>query len=346
MVKLVNLLHTPWPNHYNGYNKMSTLSFVAPALLFNPSSIRTMFICKNLRSIALRTVGLLLYFMAVGLPSFAQPQISDSTAPYLAHLPATENAAVVLPANVNFPALLQGNETEMLDYIEKFSTRRRDYLIRMHTKGKKLLPQAAAILKKHHLPEEFKVLLTLESAYNAKAVSSAGAVGYWQFMDEVAKEYGLQYVPHITPAALAKLKKKDPHAADSILKAIAKQKDDRTQFKKATHAAARYLSHRRINLQDNWLLIVASYNCGVGNVWEAIQKSGKPQPSFWDIRHLLPQETQLYVQNFITLNVIFNNWENFLKKELRFSPVPLLPQDNFEQNISSEMADRVTSRLQ
>ena len=97
-------------------------------------------------------------------------------------------------SNVEFPDILKGSEEASLDYIEKFSLRRRDYLIRMYTKGKKLLPKAAGILKKHNLPEELKVLMILESAYNAKAVSKAGAVGYWQFMDAVAKEYGLKYV--------------------------------------------------------------------------------------------------------------------------------------------------------
>src|SRR5688572_86573 len=98
---------------------------------------------------------------------------------------------IVKPANVEFPEILKGNEAQTLDYIERFSERRRAYILRMHAKGKKLLPQAATILEKYNLPTELKVLLTLESAYNANAVSRAGAVGYWQIMDEVAKEYGM-----------------------------------------------------------------------------------------------------------------------------------------------------------
>ena len=35
-------------------------------------------------------------------------------------------------------------------------------------------------------------MIALESAFNANVVSRAGAVGYWQFMDEAAKEYGLR----------------------------------------------------------------------------------------------------------------------------------------------------------
>jgi membrane-bound lytic murein transglycosylase D len=242
-------------------------------------------------------------------------------------------------ANIVYPDILKGNEEQTLDYIENFSKKRRDYLIRMFTKGKKLLPKAANILKKHHLPQELKVLLTLESAYNGDAVSSAGAVGYWQIMDAVAKEYGITYTTQLTPAEKQKLIKEKGKAADSIIKAIQKQKDDRKNFQKASLTAARYLKDRRVNLQDDWLLVVASYNCGVGNVWNAMKKTGKTKPSFWDIKELLPAETQSYVMNFITLNVIFNNYDKFVKNVLSFKPVQIIVPDTFEQTIDNELED-------
>lgn len=230
---------------------------------------------------------------------------------------------IVKPANVEFPAILKGNEAHTLDYIERFSEKRRGYILRMHAKGKKLLPQAATILEKYHLPAELKVLLTLESAYNANAVSKAGAVGYWQIMDEVAKEYGMRYVAQLSMAEKRK-----------VLKAANKKKqkkgqkinrvDDRKNFKIATHTAARYLRDRRRNLDDNWLLVVASYNCGIGNVWQAMKRSGKTNPDFWDIKKYLPAETQSYVMNFITLNVLFHNYDLFAKDELNFKPEKII----------------------
>ncbi|MBK9487131.1 MAG: transglycosylase SLT domain-containing protein [Chitinophagaceae bacterium] len=92
-------------------------------------------------------------------------------------------------------------------YIEKFSENRRAYLIRTYTRSKKYFPKATAILKKHNLPQELKVLLALESAFNGNAVSKAGAVGYWQIMDEVEKEYGLKYVAQQKKEEKKKLKK-------------------------------------------------------------------------------------------------------------------------------------------
>jgi membrane-bound lytic murein transglycosylase D len=213
--------------------------------------------------------------------------------------------------------------------MQQFSERRKEYLIRMYKKGKVLLPKAAGILKKYNLPQELKVLLTLESAYNAKAVSKAGAVGYWQIMDAVAKEYGMKYVPQDEPQqnkAAAKNKGRQLAKANKPTTVTSKATivDDRMHFIKSTTVAARYLKDRRRNLNDDWLLVVASYNCGVGNVWEAMQKSGKTNPTFWDIKKSLPAETQAYVMNFITLNVIFANYDLFAKNKLQWKDEKVL----------------------
>ena len=178
-------------------------------------------------------------------------------------------------------------------------------------------------------------MLALESAFNANAVSSAGAVGYWQIMDEVAKEYGLKYV------AWEKEDKKKKDAKALVVKAPvvkpAAVKDDRKNFNKSTYAAARYLKERGRNLNNNLLLMVASYNCGIGNVWEAMKKTGKSNPEFWDIKEYLPAETQAYVMNFIALNVVFNNYEKFKNNTLLFTPTKV-KIENFEGNVAEESA--------
>lgn len=270
--------------------------------------------------------------------TFLQAQVQMDSAAIIKTCAAANKKTPVYftkESNVVFPEILKGSEDETLDYIEKFSNRRREYLVRMYMKGKKFLPKAAAILNKYNLPEEFKVLMALESAYNANAVSRAGAVGYWQFMDDVAKEYGLKFAKHLTSAEIKKIKKERGRKAACQLSASAKLKDDRKNFNKATIAAARYLRDRRANLDDNWLLIAASYNCGVGNVWSAIEKTGKKNPSFWDIKKYLPAETKAYVMNFITLNVIFKNYENFAKNKLIFTPIKTVVAASEEEESSS-----------
>jgi membrane-bound lytic murein transglycosylase D len=224
----------------------------------------------------------------------------------------------------------------------------------MYTKGKTLLPKAAGILKDHNLPEELKVLMILESAYNPNAVSKSGAVGYWQFMDAVAREYGLKYVSGKTRTETITVKKVIRRRGRKIIierrekirtgfaknKHRGKQVDDRKNFNKATVAAARYLRDRRANLDDNWLLVVASYNCGVGNVWNAIEKCGKENPTFWDIKKYLPEETKAYVMNFIALNVIYSNYDKFLQNNMIFKQAKTeLPCNDFEDTISTGLDD-------
>ncbi|MEP6712661.1 MAG: lytic transglycosylase domain-containing protein [Ferruginibacter sp.] len=247
-----------------------------------------------------------------------------------------EKKRIFKEANVIYPNIFCGHEKESISYVEKFSVARKDYLIRTFKRSKKFFPKAVAILKKQNVPEEFAVLLALESGFNAGAVSGAGAVGYWQIMDNVAKEYGLRIAIKENLTAEKKNKNKLTVKDKKNHKKIKFQVDDRKNFIRSTYAAARYLKDRSRNLNGDWLLIAASYNCGVGNVWDAMEKCGKKDPTFWDIKNYLPTETRAYVMNFITLNVIFKNYENFVKNNLCFTP---LTTNYIENNESIKTVD-------
>ena len=91
-------------------------------------------------------------------------------------------------------------------------------------------------------------------------------------MDEVAGEYGLKYVARLSAPEKQQMLRIKNKKAGKKQKAIVKIRDDRKNFMIATNAAARYLRDRSRNLDANWLLVVASYNCGVGNVWNAMKK--------------------------------------------------------------------------
>jgi soluble lytic murein transglycosylase-like protein len=244
-----------------------------------------------------------------------------------------ETIVVLKEANVAFPAILTGNESQSVDYVEKFFSARKNYLLHTYQRSKKLFPKVVKIFKKYNVPEEFKVLLALESGFNGNAVSSAGAVGYWQIMDEVAREYGLKITSDESTKSKHVNKVSDKKKFHKELVT-----DERKNFNKSTHAAARYLKDRSRNLNNDWLLIAASYNCGVGNVWNAMQKSGKRNPTFWDIKNFLPLETRTYVMNFIALNVLFNNYEKFSKNALCFKPITC-------KESSMETEDNCTSSL-
>ncbi len=202
--------------------------------------------------------------------------------------------------NAKYPESLSEHRDQTLDYIKNYSNKQREYLMGIYQQGQKYFPKVAEILKQYKLPEELKVLIALESGFNANAVSKAGAVGYWQIMDAVAKEYGLNI--------------------SSLNTSKHKKKDERKNIDKSTLAAAKYFRDLQSNLNSDLLLMVASYNCGAGKVRSAIRKSGNREAGFWDVKNYLPAETRKYVMNFIALNVVFENFEKFSKNQLVFLP--------------------------
>ncbi len=124
-------------------------------------------------------------------------------------------------------------------------------------------------LKAFHVPEEIKYLPIVESSMNPHAVSRVGATGMWQFMFGTAKGYGLNM--------------------DNFV-------DERKDPIEASYAAAAYFKDAYEELGD-WLLAIAAYNCGKGNVNRAIERSGSRD--FWELRNFLPKETRNYVPAFI-----------------------------------------------
>lgn len=250
----------------------------------------------------------------------ADNSLEDSLNKRITFPEMTNQTVVIQQANVVFPELLQGNEEKTITYIEKFSNAKRDYVLRTYNKGKKYFPQAAQILKRYNVPQEYNVLLALESGFNSNALSKAGAYGYWQLMDEVAKEYGLKIYKNHNSRIKTVKKSKGKHLAKHSEKRKTVH-DQRSDFVQSTHVAARYLQDRIRNLGNKWLLIAASYNWGIGNVKAAMQRTGKTDPNYWDIEKYVPSETRAYVLNFIALNVIFNNYENFKDNSLCFKTI-------------------------
>jgi membrane-bound lytic murein transglycosylase D len=130
------------------------------------------------------------------------------------------------------------------------------------------------ILTQYGLPKELKYLAVIESDLKSNALSVVGARGPWQFMSYTAKDYGLQVNPSI---------------------------DERTDYYKSTHAAARYLLNLYKDFND-WLLVIAAYNGGPGRVYSAIKKSGSR--NFWNMQYYLPEESRNHVKKFIATHYI------------------------------------------
>ena len=254
---------------------------------------------KNIQSKSLLTLIIILFI--IGFSTSAKNFIvstdvyhidsikSDSLTPSIY---ITEN-----PDRVIYPDILREHREESKAYIKHYSSKERSYIIHMFNRGKSYFPQAIEIFNRYSLPLEFRVLPALESNFNANAVSPAGAVGYWQFMSQLAREYGLS---------------------------IGGSKDERRNFKKSTVAAAKFFRDQLRVFDNDILLVVAAYNSGTGRVRSAIKKSGVKNPDYWDVKEFLPAETRRFVMNFVSLNVIANNYDKFLAKNLDFNEPRLI----------------------
>ncbi|MDQ2863696.1 MAG: lytic transglycosylase domain-containing protein [Bacteroidota bacterium] len=250
---------------------------------------------KTIQSKILLT--LIIIFFIVGFSVSAKSLIeypvsfSAESEPVMSVTAATNPLAVVYPSNI------QECRLETKDYVKSFIKKKRDYIIYIFQKGEKFFPKAVDILDKHDVPMELQMIPVLESQFNANAVSPAGAVGYWQFMAELAREYGLH---------------------------TGAKNDERKNFVKSTVAAAKFFRDQLDYFNEDLLLSVAAYNCGPGRVQSSIRKSGKKDANFWDIKKYLPFETRRFVMDFIAFNVIAANYEKFLNKKMDFTEPVLI----------------------
>ena len=161
--------------------------------------------------------------------------------------------------------------------IHVYTMRKREQMEVMLGLKEYYFPMFEEVLDLYGLPFELKYLAVIESALNPRARSRVGATGIWQFMLSTGRLYKLQVNTFID-------ERRDPVAA--------------------THAAAKFLKDL-YNIYNDWVLAIAAYNCGPGNVNKAIRRSGG-KTSYWDIYPYLPRETRGYVPLYIGATYAMN----------------------------------------
>lgn len=146
------------------------------------------------------------------------------------------------------------------------------------------------ILQTHGLPSELGYIAWVESAFDTQAVSHAGAVGMWQFIESTGQEYGLVNANGVAG-------------------------DTRRQLESSTHAAARYLNSL-LGMFGNrrYLLALAAYNAGQNRIKrQEISEKIKTAKDvdFWHLKEKLPKETLDYVPKVLAAIIIGRNPENW-----------------------------------
>jgi membrane-bound lytic murein transglycosylase D len=157
------------------------------------------------------------------------------------------------------------------NHIEVYTIRQREKFSAVLGLKDYYFPMIEDVFDSYGLPAELKYMAVIESALNPAVVNGrSGATGLWQFMYSTGRMYGL--------------------TINSVV-------DERRDPLKATHAAAKYLRDL-YKIYDDWVLVIAAYNCGPGNVNKAIRRSGNKK-DYWDIYYRLPRETRGYIPQYI-----------------------------------------------
>jgi membrane-bound lytic murein transglycosylase D len=168
-----------------------------------------------------------------------------------------------------------------ISFVDEYIKKQGKSLEKMKVWGKPYFDLYDQILINYGIPKEMKYLSVIESHLGAGGISWAGAVGPWQLMPGVAKEYGLQ---------------------------VGGYWDQRTDYFKSTHVAARIMKKLYTEF-DDWLLVVAAYNCGNGCVRSAIRRA--KSKDFWQLQYFLPEETRNHVKKFIATHLVFEGAGGF-----------------------------------
>ncbi len=163
-----------------------------------------------------------------------------------------------------------------ISFVENYIAKNKKGFMAMKEWAKPYFDMMDEVLTQHGVPKEMKYLAVIESGLKYNAISWAGACGPWAFMPAAAQQYGLS---------------------------IRRGNDERLDYFKSTHAAARLLTDLYAKYGD-WLLVLAAYNGGPGNVDKAIRKGGGSK-DFWTIQYHLPVESMNHVKKFIGTHYIF-----------------------------------------
>lgn len=191
---------------------------------------------------------------------------------------------------------LEPHETKEVElFFNYYNHKARKTLVRWLERSQPYLPYVRRVFTKYGLPQDLVLLPFVESGYNVRAYSWAGAGGMWQFMRGTGRLYGLK--------------------ADWWI-------DERRDPYKATDAAARHLRDLHDKFGD-WYLALAAYNAGEGKISRALKQA--KCDDFFELteknrklsrRNRLKRETRHYVPKFIAISKIFQNLDT-----LGFEPV-------------------------
>ena len=193
-------------------------------------------------------------------------------------------------------------------FVNTYLDEHADLLDRIKEDNKSTFTLIQKILVKRGVPAQLMYLAVVESKLKNSATSGAGAAGVWQLMPATARTLGLK---------------------------VNGSTDQRRHIYQSSEAAANYLTTLYKQF-DDWLLVIAAYNCGAGNVQKAMKQSGSRE--FWKLQYHLPKETRDHVKRFIATHFYYEGEGSIatLTKTERKKHLDSLQLINTKQNTADE----------
>jgi len=173
------------------------------------------------------------------------------------------------PVKTKASALWSLNNSRIKQFRKRYASGKYVQTCLLRAKQQGHLKYIHRVFYKNKLPPELSLLPILESCFDPKA-DSGHARGLWQFTKATAKDYRLK---------------------------IGWFSDDRLNWKKSTHAAAKYLAILGKRFDRDWALALVSYNGGPGYISRQMKR--QRTRSFWKLK--LRQESYEYVPKFVAM---------------------------------------------
>ena len=177
----------------------------------------------------------------------------------------------------------------------KWYANHQEYMDRVAVRAQRYLYHVIEEIEKRDFPGELALLPIVESAYDPFAYSHGRASGMWQFIPGTGKRFGM---------------KQDWWY------------DGRRDIVDSTRGALDYLAHLHKRFDGDWLLALAAYNSGEGNVSKAIRNNKRrgKATDFWSLK--LPKETKAYVPKLLALAQLLDDPDKY---GLQFNKIPNRP---------------------
>lgn len=214
------------------------------------------------------------------------------------------------PIDIGFELNYHLDQAPVQHYLSYYQ--RNIYHIRqMLDKASPYLDYIVDQIESRDLPVELALLPAIESAYDPFAYSKKQAGGIWQLIPSTAESLGVEQNVWY---------------------------DGRRDIHAATEAALNYLEYLHELFGNDWLLTLAAYNMGQGNLRQALLRNREKDlpEDFWSLK--LPEETTNYVPKFLALSTVISSTDEF---DLYFqpkSPEERLIHVDFEQQLDLDTA--------